>query len=626
MTLPASTPNQERFDLSRFVLDYLEQEGGVVAAPGFGVYEALLPEHLASELGIADFVRLYFGADETNAAEDILQLSVAHPLIEDLAERVLAQPANATLYINNVRLQKRGLLDLARKEILSPNARVEELPRAEETRVLHHYVQLNYKVTIIGEEKQEEMVSLVMDLQSGHAIDDADLWRQTAIFDFQPGFDALPLAPIRWRTPNPPVDNDSLEALLPRAEKALQTQLNQRLTSMAERIQHHLELDQARIEEYYDEMAADLRRRQSRLSPADDDRSRSLEDKLSALQAERQSKANDIRGRYSLRVEHELVSVLQILQPKVTLAVNIANRSTSIQRTVVWDPLLHRLEPLVCDVCGLPGKGLSLCTGGHLAHEACLAPQCVDCKRVHCQLCADQIDECVVCHRPVCRTSLITCPTCKRGTCNEHQNMCHAADGQPASLETKALSSPQKHSKLDDKKASSPAANSGQAAKAKAQPKQQISNKKSSRAITGKKDGPPVEPTATGTRIQVEIYETEPTVVAFVMRSTSRIWATRVYRLTREGIHVTCDCEKSPCPAHGFFHLPAPTAKIEEQIAEMITKLRAEYHVPAKKVSYLRIHPLGEVEIDTLHLDGLWRDEEWLTQARRGFKVLVSRS
>ncbi len=152
------------------------------------------------------------------------------------------------------------------------------------------------------------------------------------------------------------------------------------------------------------------------------------------LEAERTAKFADAQSRYTLRVEMELVNVLLATQAKVTLPMSISNRTATITRTVVWDPLVHHLEPLVCDVCGIPGETLHLCTGGHLAHAACLAPQCVDCKRAFCQLCAAEITECVVCHRPVCRHSLIECPICGRGTCSEHQLLCHAADGQPAAL------------------------------------------------------------------------------------------------------------------------------------------------------------------------------------------------
>ena len=43
--------SHERFDLDRFVLDFLEQQGSLVAPPAFGVYEVLMPDELAAASG-----------------------------------------------------------------------------------------------------------------------------------------------------------------------------------------------------------------------------------------------------------------------------------------------------------------------------------------------------------------------------------------------------------------------------------------------------------------------------------------------------------------------------------------------------------------------------------------------
>ena len=150
------------------------------------------------------------------------------------------------------------------------------------------------------------------------------------------------------------------------------------------------------------------------------------------LQAERRLKLADAEDRYRLRTELELVTTQVIVQPKLTLDVQIVDRGTFVQRRIVWDPLLHCIEPLRCDVCGLPGMRLHLCNGGHLAHSDCLLEQqCVDCKRVYCRLCQEQMSTCVVCGRPTCLSSLNTCSECGRGTCREHRWLCHADDGMP---------------------------------------------------------------------------------------------------------------------------------------------------------------------------------------------------
>jgi hypothetical protein len=283
------------------------------------------------------------------------------------------------------------------------------------------------------------------------------------------------------------------------------------------------------------------------------------------------------------------------------------------------------LEPLVCDVCGQPCEGLHLCTGGHLAHAACLAPQCVDCKREFCQLCAAQIAECVVCHRPVCMASLIQCPTCGRGTCSEHQQLCHAADGEPAILPEPAMPE-------DEAAASTPPPAQQPDLKPPAQIRSKSRDATSARNAAARRSKPKTSPaakrtpTAKGVRIDVQIYEGEPIIVAFVMRSTNRVLATRSIALTPQGILIHCDCEKDPCPASGYFYRPAPTASISEQVAGHLRKLQQEYLVPAKKVLYYsqrfgQLHPEKR-----LVLPAAWRDPALLTEARRGFDRLGSES
>lgn len=606
-----SNLHHERFDLSRFVLDFLEQQGSVVAPPAFGVYEVLMPEELAAHLGVADFQNLCFNAEPMpGASEAALQLSVNHPLVDTIAVQVATQPANAAVYLNHVRLDKRGLVELARKTFGFPNARLDFVPKTQERSELHHYLQFNFKVAILSEEKQEDLASVLMDVQAGHAVTDPAHLRQVTIYDTEPAFDGFPLAQPRWLGAGAPLAAETLHVLLARAEVAVRAGLTDRLAALATRMEHHLTLDLARIEEYYDELAGDLRKRQARLDAGETARRQEFDDKLSMLESERRTKTEDVRGRYGLRVELELVNTLLITQPKVTISVNIANRTTTIQRTVVWDPLTRRLEPLVCDVCGLPGDGLHLCTGGHLAHDACLAPQCVDCKRVYCMLCTDQVKTCVVCQRPVCRQSLITCPTCGRGTCHEHQGLCHAADGQPVVLTvTPPARTPEQttgkppEKPLDKAPAKTPTPASREKPKSPAK-------------------APPAAPVTMGVRIDVQIYEDRPVIAAFVMRSTKRVLATRVFELTPKGIYVSCKCEKPSCPADGYYHRPASAAHIVEQVGEMLLSLQKEYLVPGKKVHYQYMRDRTMHEGHIFVAPPVWRDPKRLAEALRGFNML----
>ena len=55
-----------------------------------------------------------------------------------------------------------------------PNARLSPEANATQGRALHHYLRFNFKVALVSDEKQEFLVSAVMDVQGGYAVRDAE--------------------------------------------------------------------------------------------------------------------------------------------------------------------------------------------------------------------------------------------------------------------------------------------------------------------------------------------------------------------------------------------------------------------------------------------------------------------
>ncbi len=597
-----------RFDLTQFVLTYLEHEGSLVTPPSYGVHEALLPDKLATALHIDSYLKLTF--DDSGAdAEDALRISMSHPLVEAIAERIMQETGNAQVFINHVRVEKKGLFDLAVKKFRITNARLTPQKGAEEQATLHHYLRCNFKVTFLTHEKQERIVSVVMDIQNGYAVQDARVLEQLTTSETKPAFADMATAKPRWIDVDEPLSPAILDPLLERAREAVQTRIADQVAMLQTRMQRYLELDLARIEDYYDALEEDLQRRLERTDPEDEEKRHALEGKRETLQNERAAKMADVRARYRLRVALELINVQIIVQPKVTLAVQIDNRRTTITRFAVWDPLVHRLEPLTCDVCGQPGEELHLCVNGHLAHQECLAPQCIECKREYCQLCAEEVLTCAVCGQPVCRASIVQCPECGRGTCQEHKGLCHAANGEPLSLadlqpvEVTPEPQPEPRPQVEStpKQTSTPPA--------KEPHKQQ------------KKPAPhDVSRSAKGVKINVEVYQNIPRIVAYVMRSTHRALAIRTIELTSSGIEITCDCEKAFCLANNRIYRPEPPKKINTQIQTLLAALRQEYQIPSNRVEYFYLLPGGRMNNKrVLILPSAWRNQELIQQAQETF-------
>lgn len=611
-------------ELIDFVLSSFRQVDAIVEPPAYGVYEVLLPETAARRWRVPVFMRLTAADAPPEADGEVVRLGYGHPLVETLAEEQRDRLSCTMAHVNNVRLDKRGLVQLARQSVGLPNARLAEAPRQIERAALSHYLVFNFKVALITDEKREQLAPVMMNLQAGHAVADrAGLETLMSLAD-ESAFGQLPPAPLRWTKAQPagdPLAGPGLSALLERATRAALDEMETPLQNLQRRAARHLELDRARLTEYYDGLADDLRRRIARTD--DDERREAMETKLAAVEAERQAKLADVEAKYHLRIEMTLVNLMVVTQPKVLLPVQIGDRHTQIERTIVWDPLSHQLEPLVCDACGQPGERLFLCAGGHLAHEECLlAEQCIDCKRVYCRLCADQINRCVVCDRPVCRRSLNRCDECDRGTCREHVGLCHAADGEPArpveiepaspaGPSTPPEEPPQPPPKPPTEKKRLSSANRQAAERARRQAQQQRQEKRA---------------TAVGQRIQVYIHPDVPLVEGRVFGGGQKEIAVRSWELINEGISVWCRCEKGQsCRASGKLYKPARAGEITDQIKKLAEELAQEYDVAARRIEW-RAVSWGEMRRQPgPALWGDWRNEEKLALARVGYQVVYAR-
>jgi hypothetical protein len=588
-------------ELVDFVLNAFRQIGGIVEPPAYGVYEVLLPEGVARRWDVPTYGRLAFTDElpvEVADADDVALVGYGHPLVETLTEEIRAEPACTLAYINDLRLEKRGLSELACEALAFPNARLSEAPHKGESAALCHYVRFNFKAALITDEKRERLVSVVMDVQAGFAVPQLVHIEQLTRLEEKATFGHLLPAPVRWLPDAQPLSQPVLEGLLKRATRVTLDELASPLEVLQRRAFRHLELDRARLTGYYDDIARGLRRRIERASDAG--RRAALEDKLAAAQTEREAKLADVEDKYRLRVELELINLQVIVQPKILLPVHIGNRTVSIERTVVWDPLLRRIELLACDVCGRAATRLVLCSGGHVAHEDCLlAEQCVDCKRVYCRLCADKMSRCVVCDRPVCVHSLNRCDECGRATCREHVRLCHAADGQPARLpppeppkpapppveqvEQEPVPSPPP---LRERKATTPAARMG-------------------RRAVRKPSGVPAP-----YKIEVYVEPDAPVVNAFVLIKGKRQVAVRSWELTDDGLLVTCECEKwYACPVDGTVLEPADGSGIVAQIEAQIEELRQEYGIPTRRVFRYAVVHGARRQVPRVVLRGMWREK-----------------
>lgn len=595
---------QDSTSLEQLVLGYIRLIGGIVEPPAYGAYEVLLPDEAAARWKIPAEQRFIF--DTAYQQDSATFLHYGHTLVETLVEELRGQRANGHFYINNVRPDKPGFKTEIEKTFSLPNAKIFFINKEQEHIRHHHYARFNFKVSLIADEKRELVLPVWMDLQNGYPINGAEIER-LGILDEENQFPHITSAPAFWLNEQA-FSTKTLVALLERARQAVPFELGDTLTHLQKRLERFLELDRARLNSYYADLLKDANKR---LQKADDDRRSALETKVEIIKAECESKLLDVEQKYHLRIQLELVNFVVIAMPKLDITLEMHSRALTVKRTVTWNPLLHVVEPLLCDVCNRGGTKLHLCENGHLVHRECLAPQCVECKREYCQNCNKEVSECVVCARPICVHSMTKCKGCQRVTCSEHKGECHALNGEPRKI------------LAGEKKPVETEAKQGKKESAKTVAEKQAARKE----IQKPKPSPyrivaPPKPLAD----YVEVYSdpSDGTITAYMIRRKSEL-AERQWAMTDKGISANCNCEKMmECKERGLVYLP--WMNLDEQMEDLLNRFRDEYHLPHNKTRFFQIRFGKPFEEKKLKIPSSWRDEATLAKARKGFEELSKRN
>jgi hypothetical protein len=450
--------------LQNFVLGYLEAQGTLIERPAYKVVELLLPDELAAQLETEPYLLLAFGEEEANAFLDSYLLTYGHPLVDHITEMAKEEGKTARWYVNDVRLEKRDLFEVVKKEATLPNAWILPADDAAPQARMHYYVRFNFKVTLLSDEKEEKLASILMDLNRGLPAAELEAEAERLFLERELRSRPLADAPLLWQSDLSPLSLESLALLQDRAAQAITTRLGARLRAWQGRAARRLELDLARLQAFYDDTEANLRRRLERTD--DLDQQQRINEKLAFARSDREHKISDAQAKYQLRLVLELINAELISQPKLALTARVENRYVSARPTFVWDPLLHRLEPPLCAHCGQPDYRLHLCANGHLACDDCIIP-CSVCNREFCKLCERDMGFCAVCRRAVCVKSQVRCAECGAIVCPDHRaGECHAVTAEEGKRESEDAEEPESESEVVGERESA-----GEQAKRKAKPR-----------------------------------------------------------------------------------------------------------------------------------------------------------
>lgn len=425
-------------DLRRFLVEGLPLLGALVEEPRNNLVELLLPDELASSLGVPTLLRLALSQEMAKEVPDAEYLTYGSNLLDLLIALARTQDTVGCWYVTGVIHPAKNLREELARRVKFPNAWLS--PAAQDEEIQYHYAAVFwFRVTYLSHEKREALHTVAVDLHTHMRVDPTPL----LLCDLdQRGDPTMPVAPF-WQPAGAERPPDLLMALhmaQERAARILEQDLQDTITVACQRAARRLEDAQARLNLFYDDLLQSLERRRQRADEAE--KAAALMAKIEAVQAERAKKLAEAQEQHRLRVTLHLVAAALIARPMITARMSVENRYAKAPLVVAWDPVAKDLSIPACQVCGRPSNSLHLCVSGHLICSDD-ALRCAACSWELCRTCATVT--CVVCRKPLCRRHQQTCTTCGQVTCPEHAGQCHrpvAQAAEPAPKPSEAMPKP----------------------------------------------------------------------------------------------------------------------------------------------------------------------------------------
>ena len=392
-------------DLLEFVEAVYRQEGGLVER-GPDVMEAVAPEGSALPEAVCFAVRA--GEErEGEAAVDTLHLG--HPVLEGALEVARAGGRVSVRHLGGGRASHRSLEAEIGRAFGFRNARV-ALEPARSAAV--PWVIFHFRLTCAWDEKREELLTVGVDLHTGGIVEARALEHAF----LEPG-------------PLPDAERGGLERAYDVACRELSRLVVPRVAAFTRESLRHREIEEARLEEYYQQILEDVA---GRLAGASAERAVGLRAKREQAEAERETRRRDLEEKFRVKCSARLVCMELVDIPRVVVPARLETRSTCRRVRLSYNQFTHDFDRIPCDGCERPSLHFYLCGEGHLACPQCNR-ECPRCRTMACRAC--DAPRCARCEGAVCRNCSAPCATCGKWTCPEHEGCCHGEAPRASDLE-----------------------------------------------------------------------------------------------------------------------------------------------------------------------------------------------
>ncbi len=364
------TDSSNRF--RTFAAQLLEHEGALVEPVEPHGLEAMLPGNLQQALRAPEFLRLGFAAELPAGAE---RASLESDWLERFGE-LLDGRGRRLKFAASATVPPLGHVERIVEHNVALQNAVYRLSQIEQAWT--RYLIFIFRYTAISDEKREGIFRFGFNLINGSAIDPMiDQLLAAALDEGATETVTKPAAsqlPADW----------TAEKLKKAVTRALPVRVRAHLGQFVNGMQRRLDRDLERVHEYFNGLREESWRKLKK-QKGDAARERL---RIEAAEREYQAKVADLKQKYDLRVNVELVQTLELISQVQRVTLVIKRRKGERKLPLDWNPIARQLDPLPCEWSFVAEGPRVVCDDQlHIISPAGHAP-CPQCGREYCRVCS----------------------------------------------------------------------------------------------------------------------------------------------------------------------------------------------------------------------------------------------
>ena len=391
-----------------FVTKCLQSVGALVEFTAYNYAEVLIPDEFIYHFDGQSYFKLAFDFDVARKHEDTEFVTYGSYFLDKVIELASQRGLTCKRHIIDNDVELRNLPQKIANKIAFRNCRMAFMANSP---VIYHYILFNFKVSYVSDEREDQIIRLLVNLNTGH-IDNRMLEAIRSAFFTDSSHTSYTIENIQ------PVDY-----AYKTATKALENQIQPKIREIQSKIKMRLAGEKIRIIEYYDQIDNELKLKLERLSESENkDGIKSINDKLRLSMIERQRRLEDIEEKNALNAHVTLFNATLVSQTKIRNKYNIKRGKIERDIYIVWNPALRDTEPLICEICGSETLEVDLCSNSHLGCGECIS-SCSVCGVRVCKGCGT-LAECHICGDPLCDKCKSVCENCGDILCRKHVDLC----------------------------------------------------------------------------------------------------------------------------------------------------------------------------------------------------------